>query len=198
MVAYRSDFVGVCTVSARWRRRDVPVQVITYIWAKEEEDQFQPGRASRWWLYNSLKALEAQIRAKGSYICYRRGPSAVEHLLEICKDVKSTLVFFNNVYDPLSLVRHHEVKRRLAAAGVFARSFNGELLYEPWHVLNENGKPFTTFRSFWEKCEHQPGNLPDCCLSETGPVPVALVEAAVLVRVRLPLSCLLAWTHGAP
>jgi cryptochrome 1 len=163
------------------------VQVITYIWAKEEEDQFQPGRASRWWLYNSLKALETQIRAKGSYICYRRGPSAVEHLLEICKDVKSTLVFFNNVYDPLSLVRHYEVKRRLAAAGVVARSFNGELLYEPWQVLADDGKPFTTFRTFWTKCEHQ-SDLLGCYLSRIA-CPccriIAFVEL-VLVPMRLP------------
>ena len=138
------------------RRLNTPfflcVQVITYIWAKEEEGQFQPGRSSRWWLYKSLQALEAQVRSKGSYICFRRGPCAVKQLLEVCKESNASVVFFNNVYDPLSLVRDHDVKRRLSEAGVVARSFNGELLYEPWEVLQDNGQPFTTFAGFWHKC----------------------------------------------
>jgi cryptochrome 1 len=126
--------------------------VITYIWAKEEEGQFQPGRLSRWWLHHSLKVLEDQIRAKGSFICYRRGPCAVDQLLDICRETGARVVFFNNVYDPLSLVRDHDVKCRLDAAGVMARSFNAELLYEPWEVVDDTGKPLTTFEGFWRKC----------------------------------------------
>jgi cryptochrome 1 len=103
-------------------------------------------------LHQSLKVLEEQIRAKGSFICYRRGPCAVEQLLDICRETGARAVFFNNVYDPLSLVRDHEVKCRLDAAGVLARSFNAELLYEPWEVVDDTGKPFTTFEAFWRKC----------------------------------------------
>ncbi|CAM0945174.1 unnamed protein product [Alopecurus aequalis] len=31
-------------------------------------------------------------------------------------------------------------------------SFNGDLLYEPWEVYDENGHAFTTFNMYWEKC----------------------------------------------
>lgn len=58
------------------------------------------------------------------------------------------------MYDPLSLVRDRELKQRLRAAGIAARAFNGELLYEPWEVLDDAGRPFTDFASFWHKCDN--------------------------------------------
>lgn len=36
------------------------------------------------------------------------------------------------------------------------RSFNADLLYEPWEVNDEEGRPFTTFSAFWEKCLSMP------------------------------------------
>lgn len=128
-------------------------QVLAYVWAPEEEAQFQPGRASRWWLYNSLKTLEKQIEARGGFICYRRGPRAVDQILQICKEVSASAVYFNNCFDPLSLVRDHEVKAQLNDAGIVAHNFNAELLFEPWTVLDDNGGPFTTFEEFWNKYE---------------------------------------------
>lgn len=129
------------------------MQVLAYVWAPREEGQFQPGFASRWWLHQSLRELGHQVECRGNFICFRKGPSAVEQLLGICREVSASVVFFNNVYDPLSLVRDHEVKRRLSAAGIVARSFNGELLFEPWAVLDDKGLPLTTFKSFWDKCD---------------------------------------------
>lgn len=36
------------------------------------------------------------------------------------------------------------------------RSFNADLLYEPWEVNDDEGRPFTTFSAFWEKCLSMP------------------------------------------
>jgi len=54
--------------------------------------------------------------------------------------------------DPLSLVRDHQVKELLAAEGITVQSFNSDLLYEPWEVLDDDGCPFTMFTPFWNKC----------------------------------------------
>jgi hypothetical protein len=35
--------------------------------------------------------------------------------------------------------------------GALCRSYNADLLYEPWTVLDSNGEPFTTFTSFWQQ-----------------------------------------------
>lgn len=58
--------------------------------------------------------------------------------------------------DPMSLVRDHRAKEVLTAQGINVRSFNADLLYEPWEVNDDQGHPFTTFAGFWEKCLSMP------------------------------------------
>ncbi len=61
-------------------------------------------------------------------------------------------MFFNHLYDPISLVRDNEVKAAMQGLNVHCQSFNGDLLYEPWEVLAEGGRPVTSFASFWSRC----------------------------------------------
>ena len=61
------------------------LQVPVYVWAAEEEGQFQPGRCSRWWLHHSLRAFEADLAALGARLIYRRAPEsciALQQLIE--------------------------------------------------------------------------------------------------------------------
>lgn len=44
-----------------------------------------------------------------------------------------------------------QVKQVLSKAGIECRSFNADLLYEPWEVLDEGGQPLTSFDSFWSR-----------------------------------------------
>jgi deoxyribodipyrimidine photo-lyase len=37
-----------------------------YIWSPEEEGDWAPGSASRWWLHRSLASLDDQLRRRGS------------------------------------------------------------------------------------------------------------------------------------
>lgn len=46
-------------------------QIPVFIWAPEEEGQLQPGRCSRWWLHESLVALEKDLESLGSNLIYR-------------------------------------------------------------------------------------------------------------------------------
>lgn len=61
------------------------MQVPVFVWAAEEEGQFQPGRCSRWWLHHSLRAFEADLAALGARLIYRRAPEsciALQQLIE--------------------------------------------------------------------------------------------------------------------
>jgi len=49
-------------------------------------------------------------------------------------------------------VRDNEIKVALAAAGVHCRSFNADVLFEPWLVLAEGGRPDTCCKDFWDRC----------------------------------------------
>ena len=60
-------------------------------------------------------------------------------------------LFFNHLYAPISLVRDTEVKAAMCSLGVHCQSFNGDVLYEPWEVLAESARPFTSFATFWSR-----------------------------------------------
>ncbi|MCO5555252.1 hypothetical protein L7F22_008796 [Adiantum nelumboides] len=153
-----------CTIV--WFRRDLRVEdnpalvaavragsvVPLFIWTPEEEGQFLPGRVSRWWLKQSLIQLHQSLTSLGSPLIMRRSRSAISVLLQIIKQTGATQVFFNHLYDPVSLVRDHKVKQELLQAGVSVTTFNADLLYEPWEINDEQGRPFTTFAGFWSQC----------------------------------------------
>lgn len=129
--------------------RMAPEVVPVYIWSPEEEGQFQPGRCSRWWLFHSLAALQADLAALGSrLLCFRAADSGAR-LAQLAREMGAGAVVFNHLYDPISMVRDNEVKAGLAAQGIFCQSFNADVLREPWEVLDAAGKPFTCFDGFW-------------------------------------------------
>lgn len=81
-----------------------PLQVPVYLWAPEEEGQFQPGRCSRWWLHKSLEALDRDLRVLGSrLLCFRAADSRAQ-LARVAAAVGAQAVLFNHLYDPISMV----------------------------------------------------------------------------------------------
>lgn len=122
-----------------------------FIWAPEEEGQFQPGRCSRWWSKHSLVDLQQALAALGSRLVIRRSTDSTAALLQLVTELGAEAVFFNHLYDPISLMRDHDCKRGLTAAGVAHRTFNGDMLYEPWDVLDPNKQPYSTFDDFWNR-----------------------------------------------
>jgi deoxyribodipyrimidine photolyase len=62
------------------------------------------------------------------------------------------ILAFEIFLDPVSLVCDDKIKKELSACGISVQSFNGDLLYEPWDIYDENGHAFTNFRMYWEKC----------------------------------------------
>lgn len=153
-----------------WFRRDLRVEdnpalvsavragvvIPVFIWSPEEEGQFVPGRVSRWWLKQSLIHLNESLSSLGAPLVMRRARNVLAVLLEIVRDTGATQVFYNHLYDPVSLVRDHRVKQGLSQAGIIVNSFNADLLYEPWEINNDQGLAFTTFAGFWTKCMDMP------------------------------------------
>ncbi|CAH9117151.1 unnamed protein product [Cuscuta epithymum] len=156
--------------SVVWFRRDLRVEdnpalaagvragavVAVFIWAPEEEGHYFPGRVSRWWLKQSLADLDYSLRSLGTTLITKRSADSASSLLEVIKSTGATQLFFNHLYDPLSLVRDHRTKEILTSQGITVRSFNADLLYEPWEVLDSEGQPFTTFTGFWDRCLSMP------------------------------------------
>jgi deoxyribodipyrimidine photo-lyase len=135
-------------------QRGGPV-VPVFIWAPEEETSWPPGGASRWWLHQSLKALDSDLRQLGSRLVLRRGDSHQE-LLALAQETGANTVVWNRRYEPAIVARDARIKDQLRAAGLTAESFNGALLHEPWTVQNQSGRPFQVFTPFWKHCLAKP------------------------------------------
>lgn len=57
-----------------------------FIWAPEEEGQFQPGRCYRWWVKQSLAKLQLQIAALGSRLIVRRSEDSTSSLQQLVQE----------------------------------------------------------------------------------------------------------------
>ena len=122
-----------------------------FIWSPEEEGEWQPGAASRWWLHQSLGKLSAAIEKRGSKLILRRATDSLACLRELLAETGATAVYWGRRYEPLIIARDARIKNELRESGIEARSFNTALLIEPWDVQNLSGKPFQVFTPFWRK-----------------------------------------------
>ncbi len=122
-----------------------------FIYAPNEEDPWAPGGASRWWLHQSLKSLQASLLKINSRLIIRRGPT-LEALQELSRDYKTEAIFWNRRYEPAIIKRDAKIKEAFSGSGILTESFNGALLNEPWTIHNQSGKPFQVFTAFWRHC----------------------------------------------
>jgi deoxyribodipyrimidine photo-lyase len=135
-------------------KRGGPV-VPVFIWSPEEEGAWPPGAASRWWLHQSLAALDDHLLAIGSRLVIRRGP-ALESLRALAKETGAGAVLWNRRFEPAIIARDANVKKSLRSDGIEAESFNAALLHEPWTIQNQSRKPFQVFTPFWRHCLARP------------------------------------------
>jgi deoxyribodipyrimidine photo-lyase len=128
--------------------------VPVFIWAPEEEAPHEPGAASRWWLHQSLAALEADLRRLNSRLIIRRGP-ILEALRLMVQETGAEAVVWNRRYEPVVAARDAGIERELRADGLEVQTFNASLFHEPWTIANRSGKPFQVFTPFWRYCRTQ-------------------------------------------
>ncbi len=122
-----------------------------FIWAPEEEGDWPPGGASRWWLHQSLRSLEAAMRRQGVPLILRRGPS-LDALRLLIRESGADAVFWNRRYEPALRARDACVQQALLSDGLCVRTFNSALLFEPEEIRNRSGRPFQVFTPFWRTC----------------------------------------------
>jgi deoxyribodipyrimidine photo-lyase len=126
--------------------RGEPV-VPVYIWAPEDEGEWPPGAASRWWLHQSLQALDTSLRERGSRLVLAAGSTA-DVLAKLVGQTKATAVYWNRRYEPAAMACSVNVEKALARAKVVVATFNGSLLAEPPDVLNLSGKPYRVYTPY--------------------------------------------------
>ncbi len=128
--------------------------VPVFVWSPDEEGDWPPGGAHRWWLHHSLAALDASLRDKGSRLILRDG-SSIDALLDIAEQTDAECVFYHRRLEPAVRTRDQKVDKQLRKAGVEPRAFDGYLLHDPDEIQTGSGGPYKVFTPFWKKMRAQ-------------------------------------------
>jgi len=133
---------------ALFHARETGAPVIC-LYILDEEMEFAPGGASKWWLHHSLSALAADIEKAGSRLILKRG-SSPEILKEMIELTGASQVFWNRRYYASYVEADKQLKTDLKDQGIAVETFNGSLLREPWEVKTKTGGPYNVFTPFWK------------------------------------------------
>lgn len=164
-----------------------------FIWAPDEEKEWEPGAASRWWLHGALSRLQKKLKELGLDLIFRQQPT-VQAILEITKETGADALFANQRYEPDAVKQEHLIKAELKKNHIQVHFFNGSLLFDPWEILNKQQKPYQVFTHFWKFCtafcECQPSILtPKSVFTYTGSIRSDLLE-------QLNLLPVIRWDQG--
>lgn len=120
-----------------------------FIWDPAAEGSWAPGARSRRWLAASLRALDGELRRRGSRLLFRSGDSAWA-LLRLARETGTREIHWCRRYEPrLEAADLHIVEVTLAAGLVPVRHA-GNLLREPEDLRSGAGTPYQVFTPYWK------------------------------------------------
>lgn len=109
-----------------------------------------PGGAARWWLAQSLRALGAEIIARGGSLILRRG-AAAKVISGLARESGARAVFWNVIEQAPHKAVESELEAALAKLGVDSQCFPGDLLAPPSAIRNKEGRGLRVFTPFWRR-----------------------------------------------
>ena len=152
-----------------------------YLHAPGEDAGWAPGAASRWWLHQSLDALQQRLRALGGELHLCSGDS-LPVLRDLLQRTGAGAVYWNRLYEPAAIARDTLVKAALREQGVAVHSHNAALWREPWQIATQQGEPYRVFTPYWR-------NLRTHVKAEP-PLPEPAVPGWLALPGGLPLAAL--------
>ncbi|WP_161537049.1 deoxyribodipyrimidine photo-lyase [Bradyrhizobium sp. LCT2] len=109
-----------------------------------------PGGAARWWLAQSLRALGAEIAARGGSLILRKGPAAGV-IPEVARESGARAVYWNGIAQAPHQAVERQLEATLAKLGVESQSFPGDLIAPPSAIRNKEGRGLRVFTPFWRR-----------------------------------------------
>jgi deoxyribodipyrimidine photo-lyase len=108
------------------------------------------GGASRWWLAQSIRALQKSLEALGSALVLRKGPAA-RVVAEAARETGAKVVFWNEIAQVPRQAEARAVSAALKEIGVTSQSYPGDLLSSPADIRTEDGRGLRVFTPFWRR-----------------------------------------------
>ncbi|MDB5641396.1 MAG: phrA [Hyphomicrobiales bacterium] len=126
-----------------------------FIFDEESADIRPLGGASRWWLHHSLAALSKSLTKIGGRLDILRG-AATPLVTQLASSARAASVSWTRRYGAAEIAVDRQAKADLSDAGCAVRSFNGQLLHEPWDVQTKAGDFFKVYSPFWRAASARP------------------------------------------
>jgi len=104
------------------------------------------GGASRWWLYESLTALNKSLNGK---LCLQTG-SAQEVLPALTRETGAQAIYWNRCYEPWRITRDKAIHDTMGDQGIEVHTSNASLLFEPPTTRKDDGTPYRVFTPFYK------------------------------------------------
>jgi len=118
-----------------------------YVLDDDSPGDWAMGAASRWWLHESLAALDESL---GGRLALLQGP-AEQEIPALAEAVQADGVFWNRGYEPWRRESDRRVRASLGELGCETGTGNASALFEPQSVMKEDGTPYKVFTPFYRK-----------------------------------------------
>jgi len=134
----------------------------------------RPAPKRQTFLFNGLRALDADLRQRGSYLVIRRG-KPLEELLTLLTETGASTIFTEEDYTPYARKRDTKIARDLPLQLVM-----GQVVQHPEFVKKADGEPYTVYTPYSKKWKSlQPETLNITSAPEHISTPVGIRTEAI-------------------
>ncbi len=189
IIWFRRDLRIYDNAALNWALEHCERVIPVYIHAPEEDAPWVPGAASRWWLHHSLRALQDQLARFDLQLQFFSGNS-LQLLRQIATDSQATYLVYNALYEPAAAQRDQQLTQQLQGK-LEVRSFQGNLLFKPGSILNNQGLPYRVYTPFYKKCHSLLGEFARYRVKDIQPLLRQVKNVTTSNALQLDSLCLL-------
>jgi deoxyribodipyrimidine photo-lyase len=110
------------------------------------------GAATRWWLAQSLRALQASLQPLGASLVLRKGKTA-DVVAGLARETGAAAVYWHDIAQAPHQAVADQLTQALAGIGVAAERFPGDLLATPNQIRNKENRGLRVFTPFWRRVQ---------------------------------------------
>lgn len=127
--------------------------ICLYVFDEASSANARPlGGAARWWLAQSLRALQNSLHEAGGSLVLRKG-AAAKIIAGLAAETGAGAVFWNEIAQASHQVIASEVEAALARDGIDSQIFPGDLLAAPTGIRNKDNRGLRVFTPFWRRVQ---------------------------------------------
>jgi deoxyribodipyrimidine photo-lyase len=155
-----------------------------FIWDFDSSWENPLGAASKWWIHNSLQALDAQLKSQGSRLIIKTGDPATV-LTQLILETKAEALFFNRLYDPKTRAYDKKLTENLKHKVKRLENFDCYLLMDPGKILKKDRRPYIIYTAFFNAIMRNFKNRQICPKAKLPLISAIALRSASLEELKL-------------